>query len=355
MTISYKSNTSSCLNLINFLVITLTIVLNLKKCYAKQTIDHYDESGPNNITINSTNYTVKVILLKPSPKLLYINETFSNETNYNFQLFTSTTSGTNLNNSFVNISNLTNIVNSTNSSFPNKPPPSLPTATTSLPTTTTTIPQPNSLQRRVCYFANWALYRDLNPPLYPDNIDPSLCTHIHYAFAKIDPTTLALVPTEEHDMNWTEKSNMPLYIRLYGLKRRNMALKILLAVGGWSAKSLGFNLATRNAQNRSRFINQTIRLLREWNFDGVDLDWEFPGDRERDADVRSKENFNALVTEFRIAVNAEAEASGKRKLLITSAVAADPKKINNGYVVSNLCKQLDYVCFLKNFMQLLDD
>lgn len=128
-----------------------------------------------------------------------------------------------------------------------------------------------TLQRRVCYFANWAPYRDLSPPLYPDDIDPALCTHIHYAFAKIDLQSLALLPTEEHDMNWTERTNMPLYIRLYGLKRRNMALKILLAVGGWSAKSDGFNLATRSHQNRSRFINQTIKLLREWNFDGVDL------------------------------------------------------------------------------------
>lgn len=131
----------------------------------------------------------------------------------------------------------------------------------------------STLQRRVCYFANWAPYRELSPPLYPDDIDPTLCTHIHYAFAKIDVQTLALLPTEEHDMNWTERTNMPLYIRLYGLKRRNMALKILLAVGGWSAKSDGFNLASRNHHNRSRFINQTIKVLREWNFDGVDLGW----------------------------------------------------------------------------------
>ena len=33
-------------------------------------------------------------------------------------------------------------------------------------------------------------------------------------------------------MNWTEMSHMPLYIRLYGLKRRNSKLKTLLAVGG---------------------------------------------------------------------------------------------------------------------------
>ena len=88
------------------------------------------------------------------------------------------------------------------------------------------------MKRKVCYLSNWALYRDLNPPLYPDQIDPTLCTHIHYAFAKIDPATLLLVPTEEHDISWTEKNNMPLYIRVYGLKRRNMDIKILLAVGG---------------------------------------------------------------------------------------------------------------------------
>lgn len=35
--------------------------------------------------------------------------------------------------------------------------------------------------------------------------------------------------------------------------------------------------------------------------------------------------------------------SGKRALLVTSAVASDPKKINEGYYVKNLCQQLDYI------------
>lgn len=196
---------------------------------------------------------------------------------------------------------------------------------------------------RVCYFANWSTYRGVEPSLYPDDIDPTLCTHIHYAFAKINPKTLELMATEEHDMNWTEVSRMPLYIRLYGLKRRNPALKILLAVGGWSMGSYGFNIATRTVLNRTQFINQSISFLREWNFDGIDLDWEFPGDLARGADLESKDNFNALVTEFRTAINYECELTGKRRLLISSAVAADPVKINNGYVVRNLCEQLDYI------------
>lgn len=200
-----------------------------------------------------------------------------------------------------------------------------------------------SLQRRVCYFSNWSPYRDINPILYPDAIDSSLCTHIHYAFAKIDPFNLTLVPTEDHDMNWTDRSKMPLFIRLYGLKRRNMAIKIVLGVGGWTARSLGYNEATRNSTNRNKFITQAIKFLREWNFDGIDLDWEYPGDPVSDADPDSKENFDTLVTEFRHAVNNESEISGKRRLLITSAVAADPKKVQDGYNVSNLCDKLDYV------------
>jgi hypothetical protein len=167
-------------------------------------------------------------------------------------------------------------------SFPRKPfTVALTTATTTktvettTTTTTTTTTSSNfnttPLRRRICYYANWAPYRELSPPLYPDQIDPALCTHIHFAFAKIDPKNFSILPTEEHDINWTARSNMPLYIRLYGLKRRNTNLKILLAIGGWSARSEGFNYATKTVENRTRFINETINFLREWNFDGVDL------------------------------------------------------------------------------------
>lgn len=62
--------------------------------------------------------------------------------------------------------------------------------------------------RIVCYYTNWSLYREAMPTLYPDHIDPLLCTHIHYAFADINPLTLAITPTEEHDIHWTERLGM---------------------------------------------------------------------------------------------------------------------------------------------------
>ncbi|CAF0752708.1 unnamed protein product [Rotaria sordida] len=202
----------------------------------------------------------------------------------------------------------------------------------------------NSDLRVVCYYTNWSLYREAMPTLYPDHIDPLLCTHIHFAFADINPLTLAITPTEDHDIHWTDRLGMPLYLRMYGLKRRNPSLKIILSVGGWSARSKGFNAVLRSDNNRAKFINQTIAFLQEWQFDGLDLDWEFPGSRDRGASADSKIKFNILIHELRQTFEDDAIRINKtNRLLLTAAVAADPKKIEQGYIIEEFCNSLDYV------------
>ncbi len=62
--------------------------------------------------------------------------------------------------------------------------------------------------RIVCYYTNWSVYRHTNIPiLYPDAIDPALCTHIHVAFAVINPLTLRIQPSEKHDTHYTDVFN----------------------------------------------------------------------------------------------------------------------------------------------------
>lgn len=38
----------------------------------------------------------------------------------------------------------------------------------------------------VCYYTNWAQYRTDPAKFFPKDIDPNLCTHIIYSFAKLD-------------------------------------------------------------------------------------------------------------------------------------------------------------------------
>lgn len=100
-----------------------------------------------------------------------------------------------------------------------------------------------------------------------------------------------------------------------------------------------------------------MAFLEEWQFDGLDLvsrligmrkivkgrrrfkDWEFPGSRDRDASPDSKLKFNILIHELREAFDDETLRMNKTtRLLLTAAVAADPKKIDQGYVVAEFCK-----------------
>ena len=39
---------------------------------------------------------------------------------------------------------------------------------------------------RVCYYTNWSQYRTQPMGYFPDDLDPYLCTHVVWAFAKID-------------------------------------------------------------------------------------------------------------------------------------------------------------------------
>ena len=53
--------------------------------------------------------------------------------------------------------------------------------------------------KKVCYVTNWSQYRPKPAKFSIENIDPHLCTHLVYAFAYIDNTTLTVKTIEEND------------------------------------------------------------------------------------------------------------------------------------------------------------
>ncbi len=63
---------------------------------------------------------------------------------------------------------------------------------------------------------------------------------------------------------------------LYQLREQNPDLKLDLSIGGWTL-SEGFYWMAGNAQRRKAFVDSVVHFLERFEFDGVDIDWEYPG------------------------------------------------------------------------------
>ena len=109
-----------------------------------------------------------------------------------------------------------------------------------------------------------------------ENIDPFLCTHLVFGFAGLDAqnfTIQSLDPFNDLEENWGKGA----FKRFTGLKKVNPQLKALLAIGGWNEGCTKYSEMAKNSQRRATFIQSALDMVLKHEFDGLDLDWEYPG------------------------------------------------------------------------------
>ena len=103
-----------------------------------------------------------------------------------------------------------------------------------------------------------------------------------------------------------------MYERTMEMKKKNGALKISISVGGWNHASKGFSDVVASEANMKKFVDQSIAFMRENGFDGLDMDWEYPGVASRGSKPGHKHAFTVLIQKLR-AVSFLIFESGLRK------------------------------------------
>lgn len=115
-------------------------------------------------------------------------------------------------------------------------------------------------------------------------------THINYAFAVVDPGG---------ELTFKISSAPEDLMQLCALKAKNPKLKIILSVGGWGADN--FSDAALTDESREKFAASVVSYINAFDLDGIDLDWEYPGQPGPGIKYRAedKQNFTKLVRAIR--------------------------------------------------------
>lgn len=235
--------------------------------------------------------------------------------------------------------------------------------------------------KRVGYFTQWGVYgRDFQVKDMDTSGQAAKLTHINYAFGNVSSEGKCFTGSVPGEADaWADyarpldaadsvdgvadTAEQPLagnFNQLRELKAKHPGLKVLISLGGWSW-STHFSDAARTPASRKAFVSSCIDLYIKGNlpvdgarggegtaaglFDGVDLDWEWPGSAG-DADTvyrpEDKQNFTALVREFRTQLDALGK-KGRKHYELTAFVPTAPAKIDAGFEVRKIMRDLDFV------------
>ncbi|KAF6206607.1 hypothetical protein GE061_017843 [Apolygus lucorum] len=185
----------------------------------------------------------------------------------------------------------------------------------------------------VCYVGTWATYRPGKGAFHIDSIDPSLCSHLVYSFAGLDTTTWklkSLDPYNDLEENYGKGS----FKKMTALKSSHPQLKVTLAVGGWNEGSANYSEMAADPAKRAPFVASALEMVQKYDFDGLDLDWEFP--TQRGGRPEDKENFVALIKDLKSALKPNG-------YILTAAVSAGIETLKKGYKLKEVGDALDYV------------
>jgi len=194
------------------------------------------------------------------------------------------------------------------------------------------------------YFEEWNIhYSGRNIADLEKNGVAGELTYLIYAFGNVTtasaPACAIADPLDAYqDPAIPSVRGLPYTAPLFGnygaiqqLKQLHPHLKVLISLGGQLGDSSGWVTASRTATGRAALVSSCIDMFVKGNvapgirapglFDGFNIDWEFPT-------AADKQNFTALLKEFRTELNALSKTTGKKYILSFDSPAGPKNYVN---------------------------
>jgi GH18 family chitinase len=204
------------------------------------------------------------------------------------------------------------------------------------------------------YYADWSIYKARQ--YYPIDVPITKITHLMYAFANLnwDAATglgTMVIGDEFADKNKRFDGYPGTSGSLYGCWAAfrhlrdllNPGMKIIISVGGWSWSTYYSNVAY-TAAARLCFAQSAADFVSTNQFDGIDINWEFPTSESGPGTIfrpEDKQNFTLLMQEIKTALEAKGAVTGKHYEIMIST--AGFKKRIDEIEPLNLANLVDYI------------
>ncbi|KAH7931317.1 glycoside hydrolase family 18 protein [Leucogyrophana mollusca] len=133
----------------------------------------------------------------------------------------------------------------------------------------------------MAYFADWAPRED---------IDFSRFDWIDYAFD---------VVSQDSSLNWDDAMNGSKQLQKLVADAHGGGTKVKLSIGGWTG-SKDFSTAVSTPEKRQTFANNVEKLYKDYNLDGIDIDWEYPGQSGDGANGVSPNDTQNMLSFFKL-------------------------------------------------------
>ena len=161
----------------------------------------------------------------------------------------------------------------------------------------------------------------------PEKLPLHQLTHIIFSFTNVI----------DGEMKFRNEESKEKLRQLVDQRKSHENLKVMIACGGWGAK--GFSDMAHTKENRDKFVKSVVAFNKEFDLDGLDIDWEYPGIPAAKTKAREedKQNFTFLMKELRMALD-----SLDRDQTITFA-SAGWKPYYKNIEIQEVMKYVDYM------------